>query len=527
MERPESKRHQTLPGVSGLVTHLVAVLLSAWTGLFANDVRDEPCCDPPGVEGPLESPAQAAAHVGSSPFAPPEEGDTRFVVDSASGLDTGCTFRRGGPLVIDLPVKRFAGPVGPDGKLLAPNSRLVSPKAKLRLPVYDIDVSGGSSGTPPEVDRIYFNGVDLGALTGDNNVWKLNSFDVPISLVNFPAAGSSGSPPTPAVNRIEIHIDTASPAGEDNWCMSVDWVELEFSAVAPVFLVHGTNAQSDTWDPDFTAFFGATSVPWSNSINLEKNGAILANGQQLAERLLVLAREFGAKKCHLVAHSKGGLDCRAFLNNRYDPEVLEVLSLYTISTPHHGTIVSDIIVAARAAEDPTSSDPDLEYLIDNDYSFLDTPQEPAIGNQTTASMAAFNAQFPSIPAGIRFYNYGADADLNNNGSISEAEAMPLLPSLPFGMTARAGTAMYRAIGNAATISVTVNTEYWGLNTYTSIEIANANSPFAQNDLTVSTASAQAPGGTYLGTRDANHSSIKSVGLASEILNRILTDFPNL
>src|SRR5262245_23433537 len=33
----------------------------------------------------------------SSPFAPPETNDTTFVTDCGGGLDTGCTFRSGGP----------------------------------------------------------------------------------------------------------------------------------------------------------------------------------------------------------------------------------------------------------------------------------------------------------------------------------------------------------------------------------------------------------------------------------------------
>ena len=39
-------------------------------------------------------------HSGSSPFSPSDEEDTLFAVDSGSGLDTGCTFRGGGPLRI-------------------------------------------------------------------------------------------------------------------------------------------------------------------------------------------------------------------------------------------------------------------------------------------------------------------------------------------------------------------------------------------------------------------------------------------
>ena len=476
----------------------------------------------------------AQPHTGTSPFPPREEDDTRFVVDAGSGLDTGCTFRSGGPLRIHLMIKRFVGPVGADGTLSDPSGMialgLISQKAHIRLPAFDVDVNGNPSdpSVPPEVDRILFNGHDLGTLTGDNNIWKLNEFDVPIAWVKFPSAGSAGSAPSPADNLIEILIDEASGADE-NWCTSIDWVEIEFTAIAPIFLVHGTHAQSDTWDPNFTAFFGASGAPWSNDINLQADGSILGNGTLLANRLLALATSFGAKKCHIIAHSKGGLDTRAYLNNHYDPGKLKVLSVYTLSTPHHGTIVSDIIVAKRAATNPESSNDDIKYLVDHDYWFLSTPQPPAIGDQTTAHMATFNAMYPGIPAGILFYNYGADADLNHNGRIEAGETTELFPdAVPNGMAAAAGTAMYRAIGNVASISITVGSRpgrIWGMNTFTAIEVASVNNPLAVNDLVTSVASAHSPVGSYLATRAANHSSMKSVALATTILQHIVADFP--
>ena len=48
----------------------------------------------------------------TSPFDPPPESDIQFVVDSAPGdLDTGCTFRGGGPLEFDVEIARWVGPV--------------------------------------------------------------------------------------------------------------------------------------------------------------------------------------------------------------------------------------------------------------------------------------------------------------------------------------------------------------------------------------------------------------------------------
>ena len=80
----------------------------------------------------------ATAHVGTSPFAPPEGTDTTFVVDDAPGLDTGCTFRNGGPLVFNIQVTRN---FGDEDKLQA--AKLI--KATLRMPAYDVDFNGGGT----------------------------------------------------------------------------------------------------------------------------------------------------------------------------------------------------------------------------------------------------------------------------------------------------------------------------------------------------------------------------------------------
>jgi triacylglycerol lipase len=497
----------------------LVILLSAPV-LFAQDSHTSPAPD--------RLRAQAASHSGSSPFNPPDEDDTLFVSDTGGGLDTGCTFRTGGPLRIKIEVKRYVGPISGNGYLTDPQglvSRgLLTPKAKLILPVFDIDVNG-APGLPPEVDRIFFNGHDLGTLSGDNNIWKQNSFEVPIEWVKFPAQGAPGSTPTPANNELVVSIDEAS-GGQENWCMSVDWVEIKFGAIAPILLVHGTNANSTSWDPNFTAFFRGSRAPWSNDINLTPNGSILGNGRELANRVRQLARSFGAKKVHLIGHSKGGLDTRAYLNNNYDPRSVKVLSVYTLGTPHHGTIVSDIIVARRTTVDAESSDPNISYLMNNDYWFLSTPQPPAINNQMTTSMARFNATYPNVPSGVKFYNYGADADLNNDGRIAAAETEPLIPaSTPNFIAAAAGNAMYNAIGRIAAISVTPGARWFGLNRFTSIEVASYNNVFHYNDLVTSIESAVSPGGNYLGTRNGNHSSMKSAALAQQILNRIKSDYP--
>src|SRR2546425_1229832 len=60
------------------------------------------------------------AHSGSSPFDPPVATDNTFVVDTGPGLDTGCTFRSGGPLIFTININRVVGDVNADGTLASP-----------------------------------------------------------------------------------------------------------------------------------------------------------------------------------------------------------------------------------------------------------------------------------------------------------------------------------------------------------------------------------------------------------------------
>jgi hypothetical protein len=87
--------------------------------------------------------------------------------------------------------------------------------------------------------------------------------------------------------------------------------------------------------------------------------------------------------------------------------------------------------------------------------------------------------------------------------------------------------MYRTLGSVAGITITVTTapgRIWGTNTVTNITPVPTGI-FQVNDLVVTANSAFAPGGTYIGTLQANHSSMKSMNTAQAILDRIKADFP--
>ena len=445
-----------------------------------------------GVRPPVTGEAR------TSEFDPEKEGDTLFVVDDGSGLDTGCSYRTDGPLEIRLRIRRYVGPVNPDGTLQNPEALIdegvLSETAHLRMPVYDVDSDGdpGDPAVPPELDIIAFNGEKIGELSGENNRWKHNEFTIPIRLLKFPALGAP-----PVDNVIRIDIDQASGT-EENWCTAVDWAELQFDAVAPVFFVHGINSNGAEWQQQFLDAFKSHSIPYSNAINLPPFGTIVGNGRVLAQRLHAEAERFGARECHIIAHSKGGLDTRAFLNDDYDEERLKVRSFYTLGTPHRGTPVADFGILVGTAL--FNNSPIWELLRD---------LMPGFDDLTTWSVSRFNASHHNIPSGIQLRSFGSDADLNRDGSISGNEAEPY-PRLFAAFT-------YQLIGHGERVVViTVTPGDWGTFTFPSIDISVT--PFVVNDTLVSELSANF--GTYISTLPANHSTMKSRILGEVIVDRI-------
>lgn len=467
----------------------------------------------------------------SSPFKAPDTNDQTFVADSGPYLDTGCTFRSGGPLVIEVPIDRYVGEVDANGFLVDPTTldslNVLSLKATLRLPAWDIDLYGGGTQYQPEIDRITLNGHDLGNLTGDDGIWKMNEFDITTDMLKFPRMGSSGTKPTAAVNEIKVHIDEAN--SEEVWCMSLDWVEITISAMAPVLLVHGTNAQSDSWVPDFTTALTTLRVPHSNDIDLAANGTIDGNARLLKGRVNALAKSFGAESVHLVGHSKGGLDSRRFLGSYYTPKKkghAKVLSLYTIGTPHHGTMLSDLSVANRTYNDPQSGNATVQEYLDNDWwadAFGQGPQEPALSQQTQANMASFNAT-NTFPSGVNFYTFSGDADANGDGTISVAEATPLIPNAWYLDASEIATLMYNVLGNVASITVTRHTNWGGWNEW-HVLTPTAPPAFLKNDLVVTLPSSRHTAGMELLSLLENHSSVKNATVAGRIRTQIQTDFP--
>ncbi|MGA9770635.1 MAG: choice-of-anchor X domain-containing protein [Blastocatellia bacterium] len=305
----------------------------------------------PGYRSPGRSASQQASNncgnrCSSSPInpTPPECSDSRFVVDCGSGLDTGCTFRSGGPLVFSIKITRYVGDDIPDLKA----NGLIADMATLDMPAFDVDVRGGGQGINPERDRVWINDhiVPGEFLSGDNNVWKLNSFVIPVEWLHF--ATMQNGTLVPGENEIRIDIDTANT--DEAWCTAIDWAAITIEAARPVLFVHGIFSSGDTWKQPLFSWVNQLrdlgGLP-NETIDLGFfPQTIQANAFVIAAKVAELRQRWGVDKINLVCHSKGGLDARHVVENSKSVE-----QVIQIGTPNAGSPLADAIIIASLALD--------------------------------------------------------------------------------------------------------------------------------------------------------------------------------
>ena len=112
----------------------------------------------------------------------------------------------------------------------------------------------------------------------------------------------------------------------------------------PILLVHGVFFR----DNKYFNYWGR--IPKE----LEKNGAVIYYGNhqsaaavadsaaELKERVERIVAETGCEKVNIIAHSKGGLDCRYAIAHLGMGEY--VASLTTVNTPHRGCLFADYLL---------------------------------------------------------------------------------------------------------------------------------------------------------------------------------------
>src|SRR5205823_6252959 len=171
------------------------------------------------------------------------------------------------------------------------------------------------------------------------------------------AVGTNVAGPSESLNHVEVDVDTTHQGSSFvTWDTEIDWMQISFTAAPPVLLVHGIFSSAETWYPlwfeQLTAAhvpFHPITIPGFGTQSIKFESAVIAGAVQ------TLKLAYGADKSNIVAHSRGGIDSRDYV----EPiEVNDVDKLIMIGTPNAGLRWADY------AHNLTSSFPGLQKLLD-------------------------------------------------------------------------------------------------------------------------------------------------------------------
>lgn len=181
----------------------------------------------------------------------------------------------------------------------------------------------------------------------------------------------------------------------------------------PLLLVHGVFFR----DLQHFSYWGRIPA------ELKRNGAVIYYGNQqsaasvadcgkeISERIRQIVSESGCGKVNLIAHSKGGLDCRYALGKLGSEKY--VASLTTINTPHRGCLFAEYLLS-KIPESTRNFvagkyNTALKKLGDQRPDFL-----AAVNELTAASCKKLNDAVPDAP-GVFYQSVGSKLNQASGG----------------------------------------------------------------------------------------------------------------
>ena len=181
----------------------------------------------------------------------------------------------------------------------------------------------------------------------------------------------------------------------------------------PILLVHGVFFR----DTKLLNYWGR--IPWE----LQANGAQIFYGNQpsalsiadsaavLKTRILEILEQTGAEKVNIIAHSKGGLDCRYAIAKLGISD--RVASLTTVNTPHRGCQFADYLLTKVPVDFKNkvanAYNAALRRLGEKEADFL-----AAVNDLTDSHCKQLDAEMPT-PEGVFCQSIGSVLATANSG----------------------------------------------------------------------------------------------------------------
>ena len=135
----------------------------------------------------------------------------------------------------------------------------------------------------------------------------------------------------------------------------------------------------------------------------------LTRSARLLQQLEAIRAQTGSAKLNVIAHSQGGLDARIVAHQRPDL----IAAVLTVSTPHHGTPVSDLVAGGLG-------NPLARAVVDSLTGIIASPlwSEATRDTSVTASLAQFetgvmrdfNLTWPDAP-GVQYFSVAGRSSL--------------------------------------------------------------------------------------------------------------------
>lgn len=192
----------------------------------------------------------------------------------------------------------------------------------------------------------------------------------------------------------------------------------------PLLLVHGVffrdSARFNYWGriPKELITNGAT-IFYGNH---QSAASVADSAMELAERIKQIVIETGCEKVNIIAHSKGGLDCRYAIEHCGVADC--IASLTTINTPHRGCQFADYLlekVPSSAKERVALTyNKVLRKIGDPNPDFL-----AAVGDLTSEGACALTDALP-VPEGIYCQSVGSKLNRATSGKFPLNFSYPLV-----------------------------------------------------------------------------------------------------
>jgi hypothetical protein len=255
----------------------------------------------------------------------------------------------------------------------------------------------------------------------------------PSTSASIPCADQQQTETTcPGINEVEALTQADHATGGLNFVNQAS--KIIFRAMAPVVMIHGwrsspqffaagsTGSGTLPFQQPFEKPFMDAKIPYDRTLDPNQYARLGEGRDYLVANLKAVVDKFGAKECHLVAHSKGGLWTRGALPRLQDLNV-GVLSFTTLDAPNKGAFLADFMLYGRQY---IFGSPDLRNIFGLLASFA---LLHGADDLTRDGVADFNLNTADPPDGFtidgvfhqtKYYSVASDADLDGNGFITGA-----------------------------------------------------------------------------------------------------------